>query len=290
MSTTHVHILAAITAELARRTTSGPTRILDIGCGDGRLLGHLHRELGDEIELWGFDVADSGHVTDRFPASTIEYLEGVDPTVTWSERIHCLTVGDPWPFPDGFFTASYSNQVLEHIFELDDFMVQVERTLRAGGFSVHVAPLRRVLWEFHLNLPIIHWFRSGDTRRGLATLFTRIGLGRLSRQWDVTAWDTAAYAEMLSHHQQLACSYNSWRGLADAAKSARLEPSHRYTDRYYLQKLRALTGKEPQPRYESDPSWVRESIGFAVLPSVSNATIVFEKPIHQHIGSPGGRR
>jgi hypothetical protein len=240
-----------------------------------------------DVELYGFDVADSGHVAEGFPASTIRYLQSVDDTVAWAERIQCLTVGEPWPYPDGFFTASYSNQVLEHIFELDDFVVQIERTLTAGGFSLHVAPLRRVLWEYHLNLPIIHWIRSGDTRRGVGRLFTRIGLGRLSRQFDVAAWDIDEYARMLSHHQQFGCAYNSWRALADSAKLARLEPSHRYTDRYYVQKARSVRGRGVQDEYVGSPSWIRESLGFTVLPFLSNATIIFEKPRHHNIGVGG---
>ena len=286
MSTTHVHIAAAIRTELARRDMKAPLRILDIGCGNGHLIAFLHAALGASgVEVWGLDVADSGHVSEGFPATTVEFLDGTDDSVDWARRIVCLTVGEPWPFDDEWLDASCSNQVLEHIFDLPQFMGEVGRTLRPGGFSVHVAPLRRVVWEHHLNLPFIHWARSGDTRRGLARALTRAGFGRLSRQFRVDEWDLDDYSTMVNHHQQFGCAYHSWRELATAAKSARLDASHRYTARYYAQKASALRGRDPATTYGSRDEWIAESLAFATLPFVSNATVVLEKPHHYDIGS-----
>src|SRR5438093_8535329 len=85
-SVTHQHLLAIVSTECARRGSNGRTvRVLDVGCGDGRLIAYLMENLALlnpalRFELFGMDVVEPGvqltgflagtrrPLSDRFPA------------------------------------------------------------------------------------------------------------------------------------------------------------------------------------------------------------------------------
>jgi SAM-dependent methyltransferase len=282
-SVTHLHILAVLETELAGRRTDGPVRLLDAGCGDGRLMAYLHANLSAldparKLDLHGFDVADSltEHVSS--PAEVVENLQELHPASDWHDRVQVVSVEDPWPYPEDAFDVVISNQVIEHVADLDFFFGELARTLRPGGFSVHVFPLRRTLMEWHLKLPIVHLIEDHRLRARAIDVFSRAGIGTYdpARGRPIS---TAEYGRTRSDFIQFGTFYRSWREVTRAAKHARLRATHRYTRGLYVQKARTLAGLPEVYRYDGGTAPLVDSLSFLVLPQFSTVTVVLEKPL-----------
>lgn len=113
-------------------------RILDVGCGDGSLIGYLTGNLevlnpSITFEIYGFDVYDHGVQQDDFLTRTIDDLSLQFPAVPWKTRIASISVRERWPFPDEFFDVIISNQVVEHVDDHDMFFLRFnEHYVRMG--------------------------------------------------------------------------------------------------------------------------------------------------------------
>ena len=92
-------------------------RGLDLGCGDGNLMGIILGPMGSR-DLVGLDI---------------------DPRETSIARARNIyrevltTPADHMPFQDGEFDFVFSNSVLEHIPNIDGVLREVWRVLRSGG-------------------------------------------------------------------------------------------------------------------------------------------------------------
>jgi SAM-dependent methyltransferase len=282
-SVTHLHILAVIQTELELTRRKGRVKILDAGCGEGALMGYLQANLAElnpglAVEVHGFDVHDS--LTEHAPTAEVVTANLVEhfPEESWEGRVRYVSVADPWPYPDDDFDVVVSNTVLEHVADLDFFLGELARAMKPGGFSVHVFPLRRVLYEWHLNLPLVHWIADFRLREKTIELLSRVGLGLYSEARATDGIDTATYGRTRADFIQFGTFYRSWREVAAAAKRARLRATHRYTRGLYLQKLRARLSFDEAHRYPGQTAPLADSISFAILPQLANATIVLEKP------------
>src|SRR5262245_47703231 len=153
-SITHQHILAVVNTEIRRRRPSAPVRILDVGCGDGRLLSYLATNLpilqpSARFEFYGLDVDDRGVQRPGFLDAARALLRERVPTEDWEGRLVGLSSTDAWPFADEYFDAIVSNQVFEHVGDHAWVLAQIARTLRTGGCSIHLFPLLHYVYEGH---------------------------------------------------------------------------------------------------------------------------------------------
>ena len=98
-------------------------RILEIGCGAGRLTNYLIQKGFDAI---GFDISETlikeGH--SRYPDTLIFIASG----------------GGDMPLKDSFFDIVLSFDVLEHIPDVDAHLSEVRRVLKSGGFYLFQTP------------------------------------------------------------------------------------------------------------------------------------------------------
>src|SRR5207245_1555146 len=83
-SVTHQHIAATINTLLGRSIHMSVARVLDFGCGDGRLLSHVLASLSAlrptiRFEVFGLDVVDAGQQEAGYFDRTRRYLEGQFP-------------------------------------------------------------------------------------------------------------------------------------------------------------------------------------------------------------------
>jgi SAM-dependent methyltransferase len=282
-SVTHLHILAVVASELDSARSVAPLKVLDAGCGAGELMAYLQGNLGElhpgtEFEVHGFDVHDS--LTEHAPSAEVVLANLLErlPGTPWEGRVKYVSVADPWPYDDAEFDVVVTNQVLEHVADLDFFLGELARTLKPGGFSVHVFPLRRVLYELHLKLPLVHWIEDFRLRERAIELLSRAGMGTFPEARAQDGIDEATYGHTRADFIQFGTFYRSWREVARSAKGAGLRATHRYTRGLYVQKLRAALSQGETYRYSRRTSSLVDLASFAVLPQLATATIVLEKP------------
>lgn len=139
-------------------------RMLDFGCGNGQLVRML-RDAG--LDAFGADVFYEG--ADQDDAGPRDLVE----------RGFVREIGSDGviPFEDGFFDLVVSNQVFEHVEDLEAVNAQLGRVLKPDGVMYHHFPSREVLREAHIGIPLAHRFRPGRPRTLYTLALRRAGLG-----------------------------------------------------------------------------------------------------------------
>jgi SAM-dependent methyltransferase len=124
----------AFTAERYRRVIDSAAlhegdKVLDYGCGDGALLGMLHRRAGSRgYDLHGFDPNALGA---ELAVAALE-ANGVRAT------IH----GSLAAIPDAHFDRVVCTEVIEHASEPEALLRDIARVLKPGGRLVVTTPIR----------------------------------------------------------------------------------------------------------------------------------------------------
>lgn len=140
-------------------------KVLDLGCGRGEFVGALRergaRAFGVEIDR---RFLASGRLLGELYCDEFPILSPVDKSG--------LTV-----FPDGYFDLVVSDQVLEHVRDLESLAAEVGRLLRPGGLTANLFPARFRVWEPHYELPFTHWLPKGAARRTAVATLLSIGMG-----------------------------------------------------------------------------------------------------------------
>ena len=156
----------------------GYSRILDFGCGAGRLVA---AGLAAGLDISGADVYYGGSKT-REEAQRAGLL-GAAVREIQDGRI---------PFDDSSFDLVVNNQVMEHVEDLDAVLQEIHRVLRPGGAVLSIFPSRDVFREGHIGIPFSHWFARDSRLRFYFTWALRsLGLGTwkeeapTARQWAV---------------------------------------------------------------------------------------------------------
>ncbi len=140
-------------------------RVLDWGCGRGKTVLWL-RERG--FDAYGVDI-DPRPVANGRPLCA---ARGFD-----AERV--LTVLDSrgkCPYPDDFFDFTLSDQVFEHVEDIDTVARELARVTKPGGAGVHIFPARFYPVEGHLYMPFVHWLPKGQLRRAAIHAMVRLGV------------------------------------------------------------------------------------------------------------------
>ena len=101
------------------------------------------------------------------------------------------------PFDDNEFDLVISNQVLEHVEDLETAVREMHRVLEPGAIAYHHFPSREVLREGHIGIPLAHRLPRGPARQRYATLLRSMGRGfhRDSRPAPVWAAESLAWID-----------------------------------------------------------------------------------------------
>src|SRR3954449_383038 len=165
-----IHYVAGVAAPGAR--------VLDFGCGAGRLVGML-QEAG--FEAYGCDI--------RWPGANYEWDGHA------GDRLRYFESGGRLPFADDTFDVVVSDQVFEHVKPLEASIAEIERVTKPGGVMYHHFPSGEVWREGHIGIPFAHRLPDGRLRLAYATLLRRLGFGifkddRPPREWaaEKLAW------------------------------------------------------------------------------------------------------
>lgn len=96
--------------------------LLDVGCGR-----KPYRELFKVKSYIGLDIENPGHSHEN-------------------EDVDVFYDGKTFPFPDNSFDSILCNQVLEHVFNPDEFLSEIHRCLKPGGQFLLTVPF---VWDEH---------------------------------------------------------------------------------------------------------------------------------------------
>jgi SAM-dependent methyltransferase len=153
-----------IDRQLEGRSTGPETlRIIDVGCGRGDTVAWLCAQGWD---AYGIDISPDYIERGR------EYLarHGANP-----QRLQLLNDDFTYPFPDSMFDVVLSDQVIEHVADLERFASEVARISAPGASGLHNYPAKWRPVETHLLSPFVHWVPKGRLRR--AAVAATLGTG-----------------------------------------------------------------------------------------------------------------
>lgn len=142
---------------------SSQLRVLDVGCGRGDRVAWL---LDQGWNAWGADVQDAYLECGRGYIRDAGYGD---------DRLRLIT-GPGLPFEPDSFDVVLSDQVLEHVEDLDAFASGISSVTRRGGVGLHVFPARHRPIEPHMKTPFVHWLPKGTARRRALRLALRTGM------------------------------------------------------------------------------------------------------------------
>lgn len=152
---------------------SRPFRILDVGCGTGASVIDFKKMFGRQVEVVGIDVVK----LQINLAETKMKQYGVWADVRWYDGRHI-------PFPDQYFDAVYSSDVLGHVEDVLSWLGEISRVLVPGGtlamFSESKlgkhAWIRKYLFDHGLNIdPHAEFHISLFSKTSLKHLLQRSG-------------------------------------------------------------------------------------------------------------------
>ena len=292
LSVTQQHLLTAIVTLLSEgevQPRDGRLRILDIGCGDGQLIDHLHSGLSAafptiEIEIHGFDIGEQGYNDgSQLEVATLSLTKRY-PWIDWRARLSLFSDSEPWQYPTDFFDIAISNQVIEHVKELPFFLAELRRCLSAEGASVHLFPLSNCIVEAHCQTPFAHWIHDFDRRSSWIALLSRLGIGAYRRHRKVLGHQSVReHAVETSKYIQCWTRYRDFAAISEACATADLAASNGLTKGLFVAKLRMLLRLAPLVRYRRSPIAGLDWLYFAIGRFLSSSTLVI-KPMSYDIG------
>lgn len=157
--------------------------ILDYGCGKGDIVV-LARERG--IDAFGVEKFYGGS----------DIRDDVAAAGLLGDAVRELGDDGRIPFPDAGFDAVVSNQVFEHVEDLEPVLAEIVRVLKPGGRLLCSFPSRGIVREVHCGVPVVHWLPKATRARYYWLLAFRVlGFGthkhgKSRRAWaaDFAAW------------------------------------------------------------------------------------------------------
>lgn len=185
-TTPGLHINYLYLLHWAKMTTASKpdAKVLDYGCGSGKVVAAA-RQLG--LDVYGADI--------YYDASTA-YKDEVKKLGLFGDVIREISNGR-LGFDDSYFDLITSNQVFEHVEDMDNVLDEIHRVMKKGAIFLCLFPSKGVIREGHIGIPFAHWFPKGSRLRYFLTLaFRCLGIGyvkpnhRTKRQWtkDALAW------------------------------------------------------------------------------------------------------
>jgi SAM-dependent methyltransferase len=174
-----------------RHAAGSPTRVLDYGCGAGQIVRLLRQQ---ELDAWGCDVYyEGGDLSSQIPVELQPYIRRM--------------AGTAIPYEDASFDVVLSNQVFEHVPDMEAALVEIARILKPGGVSLNLFPDRGVWREGHCGIPFLHWFpKNTKPRIYYAALLRSLGLGHFTQGKTIMGWsrDFCVWLDRWTYYRTMA--------------------------------------------------------------------------------------
>lgn len=151
-----------------------PASILDIGCGDGRLL-KIFSDTFKDSDLIGQEVVDGetkisfinpefseNHYWSQNLSSHQEHHYDLGKTASSEKKIKIIqnNINNDWPIKDNSIDVITSNMVLEHVQDFDLFTKNMKRVMSKNSIAIHIVPTTASFWEGHIKQPLTHRIKS----------------------------------------------------------------------------------------------------------------------------------
>ena len=217
MKSTHAHVISCLLAELeisiasGRLARGGEIRVLDVGCGYGGLMADIANVLGADfrIEVFGYEISSHRGADAQYIEKTLAHLRSRARDFAWEDPVHVINPGDPIPFGENTFDFVVSNQVIEHVMDLDHLVKDLGRVLKSGGVGIHhfpaieslVDPHSGVLWAHRMpnDVWLHRWLRfCGFLRCGKFPAYHK----EHDRSLDEFADEFTAYLRRYTHFRK----------------------------------------------------------------------------------------
>lgn len=150
-------------------------KVLDYGCGRGVIVHRLRQE---GVECYGVEAFYEGSQLQEVREDLL-FREGIIREIPPSGEL---------PFSDHFFDVIISNQVFEHVEDLESVLTHLSRVLKPGGVMRHHFPSREVIYERHIGIPFAHWLPKGKFRFLYTAALRGLGLGYYKLDKPITRW------------------------------------------------------------------------------------------------------
>jgi SAM-dependent methyltransferase len=292
-SVSHQHIAAVINTLLRKYRADSPIRVLDFGCGNGRLITYLHEALpalsGElTFEVYGLDVTDAGQQRAGYMVETIRMLEDRHGDVDWRERVSLVTTRDGWPFADRTFDFIVSNAVIEHVANPEFVFSEIRRCLAVDGVGVNLFPLRNVVWEGHAHMPFVHRIRDVHNREAAMRLLGKVGFKKHYHRSmpDDGNLTLEQFAHDFARVLETDTNYQSARQVVARSESVGLNVSFDYTKDFFIAKARAYVGR---PAYTYHKLSALDGLGFALGKYIADVTVLMRRSDASPLQTTGRR-
>jgi 2-polyprenyl-3-methyl-5-hydroxy-6-metoxy-1,4-benzoquinol methylase len=101
-----------------------PSRVLDVGSGDGLFLDSLAAAGIPQAGLTGIEMN----------------ADAVQAMIQKGYSAHQISANSPYPFEDGRFDVVFAGEVLEHVFDPNAMLDECRRVLKPGGILLLTTP------------------------------------------------------------------------------------------------------------------------------------------------------
>lgn len=194
----HVNYLYLLSK--AADSRQGRPVVLDYGCGSGEVIQEARKE---GLTVYGAEAFYEGGST----RTEIE-KQGLLGTVV-REIEHGII-----PFEDHFFDLVISNQVFEHVEDLDGVLHEIDRVLKPGGTLLCLFPSKERMREGHCGIPFIHWFpKRSQFRFYYAVALRKCGLGYFKGDKSASQWasDFLQWLDAFTYYRDKKAIFNSFK-------------------------------------------------------------------------------
>jgi SAM-dependent methyltransferase len=194
-----------------------PNTVLDYGCGAGQIVALLRR---GGLDAWGCDVYyEGGDASSLIPRELQPYIRRMP--------------GNTIPYDDVSFDVVLSNQVFEHVPDMESALVEIARVLKPGGVSLNLFPDRGVWREGHSGIPFLHWFpKNTKSRVYYAALLRSLGLGHFTQGKTILGWsrDFCVWLDRWTYYRSLTEIHERFGRIIGKTRHAEEDLMHAHFD------------------------------------------------------------